>query len=69
MYKEENNYRKVKGRYVKSPEWVINTDGSNLNEILAIDEVDSRKTFSNDLHEVYNTFGIEAARQITCTGN
>ena len=45
MYKEENNYRKVKGRYVKSPEWVINTDGSNLNEILAIDEVDSRKTF------------------------
>ena len=64
MYKEENNYRKVKGRYVKSPEWVINTDGSNLNEILAIDEVDSRKTFSNDLHEVYNTFGIEAARQL-----
>jgi DNA-directed RNA polymerase II subunit RPB1 len=64
MYKEENNYRKVKGRYVKSPEWVINTDGSNLNDILAIDEVDSRKTFSNDLHEVYNTFGIEAARQL-----
>lgn len=64
MYKEENNYRKVKGRYVKSPEWVINTDGSNLNDILSIDEVDSCKTFSNDLHEVYNTFGIEAARQL-----
>jgi DNA-directed RNA polymerase II subunit RPB1 len=64
MYKEENNYRKVKGRYVKSPEWVINTDGSNLNDILAIDEVDSSKSFSNDLHEVYRTFGIEAARQL-----
>ena len=64
MYTEENNYRKVKGRYVKSPEWVINTDGSNLNDILSIDEVDSYKTFSNDLHEVYNTFGIEAARQL-----
>ena len=33
MYKEENNYRKVDGRYVKTPEWVINTDGSNLNDI------------------------------------
>ena len=35
-----------------------------MNDILSIDEVDSYKTFSNDLHEVYNTFGIEAARQL-----
>jgi DNA-directed RNA polymerase II subunit RPB1 len=64
MYKEENVYRKVNGRYIKSPEWVINTDGSNLSDILAIDEVDSTKTFSNDLHEVYKILGIEAAREL-----
>ena len=32
--------------------------------IFAIDEIDSNKTFSNDLHEVYRTFGVEAARQL-----
>jgi DNA-directed RNA polymerase II subunit RPB1 len=64
MSKEENVFRKVNGRYVKKPEWVIDTDGKNLIEVLAKPEVDSSKTFSNDLHEVYQVFGVEAAREL-----
>ena len=64
MYKEENVYRKINGRYIKTPEWVIDTDGSNLIEVLALDEVDSTKTYTNDLHEMYEVFGIEAVREL-----
>jgi DNA-directed RNA polymerase II subunit RPB1 len=49
---------------VKTPEWIVNTDGSNLSEVLAIKEVDNTKTYSNDLLEIYRTFGVEAAREL-----
>jgi len=45
-------------------EWVINTSGSNLEEVLKIDEVDETRSVSNDLHEVMKIFGIEAARNL-----
>lgn len=45
-------------------DWLINTIGSNLQDILKIDEVDDTRTFSNDIHEVSNVFGIEAARNL-----
>ena len=45
-------------------EWILDTDGTNLQEILANPNVDSRRTVSNDVYEVMNTLGIEAARNI-----
>jgi hypothetical protein len=36
---------------------------SNLLDVLALDSIDYKRTFSNDIMEVYNVFGIEAARQ------
>ena len=42
--------------------WVLDTVGSNLKQILALDSVDS-KTYSNNIQEVFKTLGIEAARQ------
>lgn len=45
-------------------EWILDTDGTNLQEILANPNVDSRRTVSNDVYEVLNTLGIEAARNI-----
>jgi len=45
-------------------EWIINTSGSNLEEVLKIDEVDETRSISNDLHEVMRIFGIEAARNL-----
>jgi len=43
--------------------WVLLTDGTNLVDILNSPYVDKRKTFSNDIHEIFRIFGIEAARE------
>jgi len=47
----------------KDEDWVLNTLGSNLTQVLNIPGVDSRRVFSNNIHEVLKAFGIEAARQ------
>ena len=51
------------GNYVPEDIWVLDTVGSNLKEILAIDYIDTERTYSNDIQEVYRTLGLEAARQ------
>ncbi|MFQ6095556.1 MAG: DNA-directed RNA polymerase subunit A'', partial [Candidatus Bathyarchaeia archaeon] len=43
-------------------EWFINTDGSNLQRILRIPGVDPTRTVTNNIHEIAETLGIEAAR-------
>ncbi len=42
--------------------WVIYTQGSNLSEVLEVDEVDSNRSYTNDIIEIYNVLGVEAAR-------
>jgi len=51
------------GNFVEEDIWVLDTVGSNLKEILALDNIDANKTYSNNIQEVYRTLGIEAARQ------
>jgi len=46
----------------KGNEWIIKTFGSNLKEILKVPEVDTTRTFTNDLFEILNILGVEAAR-------
>ncbi|WP_291999468.1 DNA-directed RNA polymerase subunit A'' [Caldivirga sp.] len=43
-------------------EYVIYTEGTNLEAVLLLDEVDSARTISHDIHEVAEVLGIEAAR-------
>jgi DNA-directed RNA polymerase subunit A' len=43
-------------------EWVIRTDGSNLEGVLAIEGVDPTRTTTNDIHEIALILGVEAAR-------
>lgn len=43
-------------------DWVINTKGINLREILTLKEVNSHLTQSSNLWEIYEIFGIEACR-------
>ncbi|MEM5836216.1 MAG: DNA-directed RNA polymerase subunit A'' [Candidatus Aenigmatarchaeota archaeon] len=45
-------------------DWLINTLGSNLEEILMLDEVDETRTITNDIHETFKVLGIEAARNV-----
>ncbi|MBW3019175.1 DNA-directed RNA polymerase subunit A'' [Candidatus Woesearchaeota archaeon] len=44
-------------------EFIIITAGSNLKKILELDFVDASRTISNDIHEIRDVLGIEAARQ------
>jgi len=45
-------------------EWLINTIGSNLEEVMRIKEVDEERAITNDIHEVSRVLGIEAARNV-----
>ena len=44
-------------------DFVVRTAGSNLNDIREVKGVDRDKVTSNDIHDVANVLGIEAARQ------
>lgn len=43
-------------------EWVIYTSGSNLKEVLKRPEIDHRRTITNDIFQIYDVLGVEAAR-------
>jgi DNA-directed RNA polymerase subunit A' len=45
-------------------EWVIRTEGSNLEMTLETEGVDTERTTSNNMHEVAEVLGIEAARNV-----
>ncbi|MFH2027963.1 MAG: DNA-directed RNA polymerase subunit A'' [Nanoarchaeota archaeon] len=49
----------------RGEEYIIITAGSNLKEILKLNEVDNTKTITNDIFEIEKTYGVEAARQAT----
>ena len=59
---EENVVVYDKGEYDYKKEWVLETDGTNLLEILSNKMVNYIKTSSNDINEIYDILGIEAAR-------
>ena len=67
MIKNEDKYVEIKDFYKDNEElqniWVLDTDGTNLLNILSLDYINSSKTFTNDIVETYNVLGIEAARQ------
>ncbi len=44
-------------------EYVIITAGSNLKDVIEIEEVDETRTTTNNLFEVLKVFGVEAGRQ------
>ncbi|MFX1510753.1 MAG: DNA-directed RNA polymerase subunit A'' [Promethearchaeota archaeon] len=45
-------------------EWVLYTEGTNLKGVLRTKGVDTTRTVSNHIHEIAETLGIEAARQV-----
>jgi DNA-directed RNA polymerase II subunit RPB1 len=49
--------------FKKVHKWSLNTDGSNMKDILLDINVNSYKTKSNDIREIYELLGIEAARK------
>ena len=45
-------------------DWIIQTTGTNLKKILKFDGVDIARTKTNDIHQVYDVLGVEAARNM-----
>jgi len=62
--KLQNMVAKEDDKYNRKDIWVLDTTGSNLLDILGCDFIDYKRTYSNDIREVFNVLGIEAARQI-----
>jgi DNA-directed RNA polymerase II subunit RPB1 len=62
--KNQNMVIKEDDRFVKKDVWVLDTTGSNLLDTLSLDFIDYSKTWSNDVREVFDTLGIEAANRV-----
>ena len=60
--KKYEKFNMERGEFDKIVEWVLDTDGTNLMEILANPNIDASRTISNDIREIYNVLGVEAAR-------
>jgi DNA-directed RNA polymerase II subunit RPB1 len=58
MWTDEGGFKKPEGRVYK-----LETDGTNLAEILTVPEIDHTNTFSNDVNEMMQVLGIEGARK------
>jgi DNA-directed RNA polymerase beta' subunit len=63
LRKIKDNMVENNGIYNKQDIWVLDTIGTNLLDVLGLDYIDTNRTFSNDIIEIYNVLGIEAARQ------
>jgi DNA-directed RNA polymerase II subunit RPB1 len=73
-YIDKINFREIKNVVVKEhgnmvvkeddkKMYVLDTVGSNLMDVLGLDYIDSTKTYSNDIREMFHVLGIEAARE------
>lgn len=60
--KSEQTYDDSVGGYVTKDQYVLDTEGTNLHDLMVFPGMDGTRTFSNDIHEVNDVFGIEAAR-------
>ena len=62
--KLKNHVTRDEGKYVAKDVWILDTTGTNMMEVLAMDFIDASRTYSNDIKEIFDVLGIEAARQI-----
>ena len=53
-----------RGKLGDKEEWYIITEGSNMEAVMKVPGVDAKRVISNDIFEVYQVLGIEAARQV-----
>jgi DNA-directed RNA polymerase II subunit RPB1 len=60
--KNELVYNEKLAGYEQKKQYVLDVDGTNLYELMVFPGVDGTRTFSNDIHEINDVFGIEAAR-------
>ena len=59
----KNSVVKEDGKFVRKDTWVLDTVGTNMIDLMTVDFIDYFNTFTNDIREIYDVLGIEAARQ------
>jgi DNA-directed RNA polymerase II subunit RPB1 len=57
-------FDKAEGKYVKSEEYILDTDGSNFLEVMNHPAVDASRVYSTHVHDIYGQLGIEATRAV-----
>ncbi|SCU92753.1 LANO_0E01992g1_1 [Lachancea nothofagi CBS 11611] len=62
MMKYDRKIPSPTGEYHKVPEWVLETDGVNLAEVMCVPGVDSSRIYTNSFIDIMNVLGIEAGR-------
>ena len=65
VYRPKKNYNMIipnGDTFTTEDEYYLETSGSNLFDVLTKKYIDSNRTISIDISEIYETFGIEAAR-------
>jgi DNA-directed RNA polymerase II subunit RPB1 len=60
--KSELVYDSAIGGYAPIKQFVLDVEGTNLLDLATVQNVDPLRSFSNDIHEVMDVFGIETAR-------
>ena len=64
LRQDKNNTKYEDGEYSMEDQWVLDTDGTNLLEILSNSKIDTTRTYSNDINEVYQVLGVDAAKRL-----
>ena len=59
---EADRYNPELMQFERTFEWVLDTSGTNMVEVMGHPKVDYIRTISNDINEIYDVLGIEAAR-------
>jgi len=57
-------YSRILKKFEDIEEYFVYTDGSNMRDVLALPFVDPTCTITNDINEIYEVLGVEAARQM-----
>ena len=60
---EGSRYNPVTKKFEKISEYVVYTEGTNIRDIFALDFINAGITITNNINEIYEVLGIEAARQ------
>ena len=58
----EMSYDQTVGGYVHLKQYVLDAEGTNILDLDVFPNVDPFRTFSSDIHEILDVFGIEAVR-------
>jgi DNA-directed RNA polymerase II subunit RPB1 len=62
MMKYDRKMPDETGKYAKFPEWVLETDGVNLQDVMCVPGVDSSRIYTNSFIDILSVLGIEAGR-------